>query len=107
MNASRVARLSGCKATQPLESVAAGGSRPRLLRVVDPWDVAGHASRALLPSHATPAVAHAAYYLVLAGFVAGEVIEPPVALLLGVGHLMLQSHNRVLQEVGAAVEDGA
>ena len=92
---------------RPLESVTTDQDRPRLLQIVDPLNVAGHATRALLPSHATPALAHAAYYLVLAGFVAAELVEPPMALLLGVGHLMLQSHNRVLEEAGAALEDGA
>lgn len=98
---------SGRSASSALESLASTRARPRLLRLLDPWDVAGHTSRAVLPSHATPAVAHAAYYVVLVGLVAAEVVEAPVALLLGAGHLMLQSHNRVLQQVGAAVEDGA
>ena len=81
--------------------------RPRLVRLVDPFDVAGTAIRAVLPTHATPALAHAAYYAVLGGFVLAELVEPPVALLLAAGHLLLQSHNRYLQEAGAAIEDGA
>ncbi len=85
----------------------ASRERPRLVRLLDPLDLAGTAARAVLPSHATPALAHVTYYAVLAGFVAAEVVEPPMALLLAAGHLMLQSHNRFLREAGSAVEDGA
>ncbi len=81
--------------------------RPRLIPLADPLDLAGHTARSVLLSHPTPAVAHAVYYAVLGGLVLTEVIEPPVALLLAAGHLMLQSHNRLLQEAGAAVDDGA
>lgn len=101
------ATASARRAAESLEAVASASGRPRLLRIVDPWDVAGHAARTVLPSHATPVLAHVAYYAVLAGFVAVEIVDSPVALLLGAGHLMLQSHNRVLQQVGAAVDDGA
>jgi hypothetical protein len=79
--------------------------RPRWSRLVDPFDVAGKAARSVLPTHPTPALAHGIYYLVLGGFVVFEVVEPPVALLLAAGHLMLASHNRYLQEAGAALED--
>ena len=90
-----------------LENVAGAQGRPRLARLVDPFDVTGTVVRAVLPTHATPALAHATYYAVLAGFVVAELVEPPVALLLAAGHVMLQSHNRYLQEAGAAIEDGA
>ncbi len=90
-----------------LEYVAGPGARPRVARVLDPLDLAGHASRSILPNHATPAVTHALYYAVLAGLVATEPVEPLVALLLAGGHLMLQSGNPYVREVGDAVEDGA
>lgn len=100
-------RQGGRAAIEALEKVAGAKRRPRLVRLVDPIDVAGTVIRAVLPTHATPALAHAAYYAVLGGFVLTELVEPPVAVLLAVGHVMLQSHNRYLQEAGAAVEDGA
>lgn len=90
-----------------LEDIAGDQRRSRLARLVDPLDVAGTVIRAILPTHATPALAHAAYYAVLGGFVVTELVEPPVAVLLAAGHVMLQSHNRYLQEAGAAIEDGA
>ena len=35
-----------------------------------------------------------------------EIIDWPVALLVGAGHLMVQNdHNRIVQEVGEALED--
>lgn len=94
------------RATEVLEE---GATRPRnrLLRIVDPWDVAGHAGRAVLPTHATPDAAHAVYYVLLGGFVLAELVEPPVALMLAVGHVLLHSHNRYLQSVAEALDDTA
>lgn len=103
-----VAMRQGERATLGvLEDIAGAQRRPRLARLVDPFDIAGTVIRAVLPTHATPALAHAAYYAVLGGFVLAELVEPPVAVLLAAGHVMLQSHNRYLQEAGAAIEDGA
>lgn len=90
-----------------LEGTAGAEHRPRLLRLADPWDLAGKAARSVMPSHPTPALAHAVYYALLGGFVIAELVEPPMALLLAAGHLMLQSHNRFVQEAGAALDDGA
>ncbi|GAC1607760.1 MAG: hypothetical protein NVS3B26_02130 [Mycobacteriales bacterium] len=90
-----------------LESTAGAGQRHRLLRLADPWDLAGKAARSALPSHATPALAHGVYYVVLGGFVLAELVEPPMALLLAAGHLMLQSHNHFAEEAGAALDDSA
>jgi hypothetical protein len=73
---------------------------------VDPFDVAGKAARSVLPTHPTPVLAHGLYCVVLGGFVAFEVLDPPLALLLAVGHLMVASHNRYLHELGAALEEG-
>jgi len=73
--------------------------RPAVVRAVDPFDLAGTAVRSVLPQHTTPPVAHAAYYLTLAGLVAAEVVDLPVALLLGVGHALLQTRNPTLEQV--------
>jgi len=94
-------------AANALEVIADPARRPGPIRVIDPLDVVGRVSRSMLPTHPTPMVAHAVYYTILAGFVVAEVVEPPMALLLAAGHLMLQSHNRYLQEAGAAVDDSA
>lgn len=90
-----------------MEEIAGPSDRPQVLRTLDPFDLAGHASRSVMPSHPTPAVAHAVYYVALAGLVAAEVVEAPVALLLAGGHLLLQSHNAYAREFGDALEDGA
>ena len=47
-----------------------------------------------------------AFYGALGALAAVEIIEWPVALVLGVGHALMQNeHNRVAQEVGEALED--
>jgi xanthosine utilization system XapX-like protein len=47
-----------------------------------------------------------AFYGALGALAAVEIIEWPVALVLGVGHaLMHNEHNRVAQEIGEALED--
>ena len=47
-----------------------------------------------------------AYFGVLGLLTATELIEWPVALMLGAGHLLLHSeHSRIAQEVGEALEE--
>ncbi|WP_029111656.1 hypothetical protein [Mycobacterium sp. URHD0025] len=47
-----------------------------------------------------------AYYGALGVLAAVEIIDWPVALLLGAGHVLMQNeHNRVAQQVGEALED--
>jgi xanthosine utilization system XapX-like protein len=47
-----------------------------------------------------------AFYGALGALAAVEVIEWPVALVLGVGHALMQNeHSRVAHEVGEALED--
>lgn len=46
-----------------------------------------------------------AYYGALGVLAAVEIIDWPVALLLGAGHMLMQNeHSRVVQEVGEALE---
>lgn len=80
-------------------------TRGRLQRLVDPLDVAGRMTRAVSPHRPTPDGAHLVYYLMLGGFVLAELVEPPVAALLAVGHLLVHSHNRYLEEVGEALAE--
>ena len=47
-----------------------------------------------------------AYYGALGILAAVEVIDWPVALLLGAGHLLMQNeHNRIAEQVGEALVD--
>ena len=47
-----------------------------------------------------------AFYGALGALAAVEIIEWPVALVLGVGHALLHNeHSRVAQEIGEALED--
>jgi xanthosine utilization system XapX-like protein len=47
-----------------------------------------------------------AFYGALGALAAVEIIEWPVALVLGIGHALMQNeHNRVAEEVGEALED--
>jgi len=47
-----------------------------------------------------------AFYAAVGGLAAAEIIEWPVALLLAVGHgLMQNEHSRVAQEIGEALEE--
>src|SRR6201999_4127653 len=80
-------------------------TRARLIRLVDPLDVAGRVARAVSPHRPTSDGAHLVYYLMLGGFVLAELVAPPVAALLAVGHLLVHSHNRYREEVGEAFAD--
>jgi xanthosine utilization system XapX-like protein len=47
-----------------------------------------------------------AFYGALGALAAVEIIEWPIALVLGVGHALMQNeHSRVAHEVGEALED--
>jgi hypothetical protein len=47
-----------------------------------------------------------AFYGALGALAAVEIIEWPVALLLGVGHALMQNeHSRVAHEIGEALEE--
>lgn len=47
-----------------------------------------------------------AYYGALAALAAAELIEWPIALVLGAGHALAQNqHNRMAQEIGEALEE--
>jgi hypothetical protein len=47
-----------------------------------------------------------AYYGALAGLAALEIIDWPVALVIGAGHaLAANHHNKVAQEIGEALQD--
>ena len=47
-----------------------------------------------------------AYYGVLGALAAFELIEWPIALVIGAGHLLAQNqHSRVAQELGEALQD--
>ena len=47
-----------------------------------------------------------AFYGALGVLAAVEIIEWPVALVLATGHLLMQDeHNRVIEEIGEAMED--
>ena len=80
-------------------------TRGRLVRLVDPLDVAGRVARAVSPHRPTTDGAHLVYYLLLGCFVVADLVEPPVAALLAVGHLLVNSHNRYLEEVGEALAE--
>ncbi|MDT5009773.1 MAG: hypothetical protein QOH57_1390 [Mycobacterium sp.] len=47
-----------------------------------------------------------AYYGALAGLAALEIIDWPIALVIGTGHALASNHNnRVVKELGEALED--
>jgi hypothetical protein len=47
-----------------------------------------------------------AYYGALAVLAAAEIIEWPIALVLGVGHALAENHqSKVAQELGSALEE--
>ena len=47
-----------------------------------------------------------AYYVALAGLAALEIIDWPIALVIGAGHALAASqHHKVAQELGEALQD--
>lgn len=50
-------------------------------------------------------LAKLAFYATLGGLAVGEIIQPEVAVLVGVGHMLASSRSRAAAEAGAAMEE--
>lgn len=54
----------------------------------------------------TPPVEHLVFYVALGAIAAAEIIEWPVALAMGIGHLLIGLTNRpALKELGEALDE--
>lgn len=60
-------------------------------------------AKALNPHREQTALARLAFYGTLAALVATEVVEPPVAVLVGLGHALATSRSPVARAVGESV----
>ena len=65
-----------------------------------------HLARKIVPSRNTP-IEHLAFYATIAVLAVAEIIEPPIAALIVVGHRLHTSHNELLREVGAGFDEVA
>ena len=87
-------------ATQPGAEVALGSASPgSVLAALNPL----HLARQIVPSRRTP-VEHLAFYVTIVGLAFAEVIEPPTAALIIVGHRLHSSRYEVLREVGEGLD---
>jgi hypothetical protein len=62
-----------------------------------------HIARQILPSRRTP-VEHLAFYATIAGLAFAEVIEPPIAVLIVVGHRLHSSRSETFREIGEGLD---
>jgi hypothetical protein len=65
-----------------------------------------HLARKIVPTRNTP-IEHLAFYATIAVLAAAEVIEPPIAALIVVGHRLHSSHNELLREIGSGFDEVA
>ena len=87
-------------ATQPEAEVALGSASPgSVLAALNPL----HLARQIVPSRRTP-VEHLAFYVTIVGLAFAEVIEPPTAALIIVGHRLHSSRYEMLREVGEGLD---
>ena len=87
-------------ATQPEAEVALGSASPgSVLAALNPL----HLARQIVPSRRTP-VEHLAFYVTIVGLAFAEVIEPPTAALIIVGHRLHSSRYETLREVGEGLD---
>jgi hypothetical protein len=63
-----------------------------------------HLARKIVPTRSTP-VEHLAFYATIAVLAVAEVIEPPLAALIVVGHRLHSSHSELLREIGSGVDE--
>src|ERR1700710_2107740 len=62
-----------------------------------------HLARKIVPSRNTP-IEHLAFYAPIAVLAVAEIVEPPIAALIVVGHRLHASHNELLREIGSGVD---
>lgn len=62
-----------------------------------------HLARQIVPSRRTP-VEHLAFYVTIVGLAFTEVIEPPTAALIVIGHRLHSSRHEALREVGEGLD---
>jgi hypothetical protein len=62
-------------------------------------------AKSLNPNREASDFARLLFYGTLAGLAAVEIIEWPVAVVLGVGHALATSRHKALQEAGEAMEE--
>jgi hypothetical protein len=60
-------------------------------------------ARKIVPSRTTP-IEHLAFYATIAVLAVAEIIEPPIAALIVVGHRLHASHSDLLREIGSGVD---
>ncbi len=83
-------------APEPEPRVLLGSATPgSLLAALNPL----HLARQIVPTRRTP-VEHLAFYLTIVGLAVAEVIEPPTAVVIVVGHRLHSSRYEILREVG-------
>jgi hypothetical protein len=63
-----------------------------------------HLARKIVPTRNTP-VEHLAFYVTIAVLAVAEVIEPPIAALIVVGHRLHSSHHELLREIGTGFDE--
>ena len=87
-------------APEPELGVALGSASPgSVLAALNPL----HLARQIVPSRRTP-VEHLAFYVTIVGLAFAEVIEPPTAALIIVGHRLHSSRYEMLREVGEGLD---
>jgi hypothetical protein len=65
-----------------------------------------HLARKIVPTRNTP-IEHLAFYATIAVLAVAEIIEPPIAALIVVGHRLHSSHNELLREIGSGFDEVA
>ncbi|MFC4590772.1 hypothetical protein [Sphaerisporangium corydalis] len=84
---------------------AAGGARARAVRSRSVMEPRPEVSVPVVGSVIVPPPDRLVYYVALGVLTALEIIEWPIALVIGVGHFLAEQHvSHALQEVGKAVE---
>jgi hypothetical protein len=76
-------------------------ARRSLQAVIDgTWDVA----QSLNPNREASSLAIGLYYATLGGLVTAEIIDPEIAVIVGVGHLLASSKSPPVHEAGEALQ---
>jgi hypothetical protein len=87
------------------ESEEATSESPSGFRLPNPIAPVVDLAKSLSPNRRASNSARLLFYGTLAGLAVVEIIEWPVAVVLGVGHALATSRDKPLQEVGEAMEE--
>jgi hypothetical protein len=91
---------AGSTSTQGTRTSGTRNTAKAALNAANPVNIA----KRIVPNRSTP-IHHLMFYATVGGLALVEIVEPPIAAVIVVGHLLHGSRNRAVAESGEGLEN--